>query len=160
MAELGWSPLQFLNSVSNSIGAVVSKAGFDKSQGILSAYYLKDPKDPEWQNDEEFKAWDAFMNEYFPDGDKTDALTVYGWAVCHTLKQVLEQAGDDLSRENIMKQAANLKDFRAPMLLPGITINTSPTDFYPIEQWQLMRLKGESWERFGEILDGAVGSGS
>ncbi|ANK79444.1 MAG: branched-chain amino acid ABC transporter substrate-binding protein [Rhizobiales bacterium NRL2] len=160
VAELDWNPLQLLNSVSNSIGSVVSKAGFEKGQGMISAAYLMDPTDPEWNDHPEKQTWEAFMDEYFPDGDKTDAFTSYGWSVCNTMVQTLKQAGDDLSRENIMAQAANLKDYRAPMLLPGITINTGPNDFYPIEQWQLMKFEGEQWHRFGEILDGAVGSGS
>ncbi|MEC9347990.1 MAG: ABC transporter substrate-binding protein [Pseudomonadota bacterium] len=160
MAELGWKPVHYLNSVSNSIGSVISKAGFEKSQDIVTSFYLKDPNDPEWQNDDDYKAWSAWMDEYYPDGDKTDAFTVYGWSVCHTLITTLEKAGNDLSRENIMKQAADLKDYKAPMLLPGITINTSPTDFYPIEEWQLARFKDKGWERFGPIIAGAVGSGS
>ena len=158
--ELDWDPLHLLNSVSNSIGSVVSKAGFEKGQGMITAYYLKDPGDPGYQNDEDYKAWSAFMDEYYPDGDKTDAFTVLGWSACNTMVQVLKQAGDDLSRENIMAQAANLKDYRAPMLLPGITINTGPNDFYPIEQWQLAEFEGKEWKLFGEVLDGAVGSGS
>ena len=158
--ELNWAPLHLLNSVSNSIGSVVSKAGFEKGQGMISAAYLMDPTDPEWQSHDEYKAWNAWMDEYYPDGDKSDSFTAYGWSVCHTLVKALEQAGDDLSRENIMAQAANIKNYRAPMLLPGITVNTSATDFFPIEQWQLMRLKGNSWERFGDIIDGSVGSGS
>ncbi|WP_417519290.1 ABC transporter substrate-binding protein [Minwuia sp.] len=160
IAEIDWNPLQILNNVSSSIGSVISKAGFDKSQGIISAAYFKDPTDPEWQGDDEYKVWSDFMDKYYPDGDKTDAFTAFGWSACNTMIKVLEQAGDDLSRENIMKQAANLKDYRAPMLLPGVMINTSPTDYYPIEQWQLMKLEGEGWKRFGEVLDGAVGSGS
>ena len=158
--ELNWAPLHLLNSVSNSIGSVVSKAGFEKGQGMISAAYLMDPTDPEWQSHDEYKAWNAWMDEYYPDGDKSDSFTAYGWSVCHTMVKALEQAGDDLSRENIMAQAANLKNYRAPMLLPGITINTSATDFYPIEQWQLMRLKGNSWERFGDIIDGSASGGS
>lgn len=158
--ELDWDPLHLLNSVSNSIGSVVSKAGFEKGQGMISAAYLMDPNDPEWNDHPDKKNWSAFMDEYFPDGDKTDAFTAFGWSVCNTMVQVLKQAGDDLSRENIMAQAANLKDYNAPMLLPGITINTGPNDFYPIEQWQLMKFEGKQWNRFGEILDGAVGSGS
>ena len=158
--ELDWDPLHLLNSVSNSIGSVVSKAGFEKGQGMITAYYLKDPGDPGYQNDEDYKAWSAFMDEYYPDGDKTDAFTVLGWSACNTMVQVLKQAGDDLSRENIMAQAANLKDYRAPMLLPGITINTGPNDFYPIEQWQLAEFEGKEWKLCGEVLDGALGSGS
>ncbi|PJK29260.1 ABC transporter substrate-binding protein [Minwuia thermotolerans] len=158
--ELDWDPLQLLNSVSNSIGSVVSKAGFEKGQGMITAYYLKDPGNPSYQNDEDYKAWSTFMDEYYPDGDKTDAFTVFGWSVCNTMVQVLKQAGDDLSRENIMAQAASLKDYNAPMLLPGITINTGPNDFYPIEQWQLAKFEGKEWKLFGEVLAGAVGSGS
>ncbi|MDF1721330.1 MAG: ABC transporter substrate-binding protein [Minwuia sp.] len=158
--ELNWAPLHLLNSVSNSIGSVVSKAGFEKGQGMISAAYLMDPTDPEWKSHDEYKAWNAWMDEYYPDGDKADSFTVLGYSACKTMIHVLENAGDDLSRENIMAQAASMKNYRAPMLLPGIKINTSASDFYPIEQWQLMRLKGEGWERFGDIIDGAVGSGS
>ncbi|WP_416899065.1 MAG: ABC transporter substrate-binding protein [Minwuia sp.] len=160
IAEIDWNPLHVLNSVSNSIGSVMSKAGFDKSQNIISAFYLKDPTDPAWADDAEKKEWEAFMDQHFPDGDKTDAFTAYGWSVCNTMVQVLNQAGDDLSRENIMAQAANLKDYRAPMLLPGIVVNTGPNDFFPIEQWQLVEFEGESWKRFGPVIDGAIGSGS
>ena len=139
------------------MGAVLKPAGLFNSQGIVSTAYLKDPLDLQWQNDAGFKQWSDFMDKYFPSGDKNNAFMVYGYSVAQTLVQVLKQCGDDLTRENIMKQAANLKDFRTEMLLPGIKINTSPTDFAPIGQLQLMRFKGAKWEMFGDVISGDVG---
>ena len=150
--EIGWKPTHFLNNVSISVGAVLQPAGLEASTGLISAQYQMDPTDPQWQEHEDFKEWSAFMDEYHPDGDKTSSFTSYGYAACMTLRQVLEQAGDDLSRENIMKQAASLQDFRVPMLLPGITIDTSATDFYPIEAMQLSKFNGKNWELFGDII--------
>ena len=151
-AEIGWEPLHFLNNVSASIGSVIEPAGFDASQGIITAQYLMDPTDKEFFEHEEYKEWSAFMDKYYPDGDKTSSFTAFGWSACHTLLQVLKQSNGDYSRENIMKEAANIKEYRAPMLLPGIVVDTSPTDFYPIEAEQLARVKGESWERFGDVI--------
>ena len=150
--EIGWKPLHFLNSVSSSIGSVIKPAGFDASQGIISAGYLMDPTDPEWASHPEFKEWSAFMDKYFPDGDKTSNFTVLGYASCVTLLDVLKRAEGDYSRENIMAKAASISKLRVPLLLPGILLNTSATDFYPIEAEQLMRVNGEGWERFGEII--------
>jgi branched-chain amino acid transport system substrate-binding protein len=158
--DLGWEPLHLLNSVSNSVGSVLTPAGLEASVGLVSAEYLKDPTDPAWQGDEDFKEWLDWMNTYYPDGDKTDKFNVYGYAVCATIVQVLKQMGDELTRENMMRQAANLKDFNAPMLLPGVTVNTSPTDFAPISQLQLIRFDGSEWVRFGPILDAAAGKGA
>jgi branched-chain amino acid transport system substrate-binding protein len=158
MAELDWKPIHLLNSVSNSVGSVLQPAGFNNSQDILSTAYLKDPTDPAWKDDAAYKEWLAFMEKYFPEGDKTSAFTVYAYTVAQTLVETLKRCGDDLTRENVMKQAAGFKDFELGMLLPGIKINTSPTDFAPIKQEQMVRFKGETWERFGPIMTGDVGS--
>ena len=150
--EIGWKPLHFLNNVSSSIGSVIKPAGFEASQGIITTQYMMDPTDPQWADHEEYKAWSAFMDEYFPDGDKTSSFTAYGWSACHTLLHTLKNAGGDYSRENIMKAAANIKEFRAPLLLPGIVVDTSATDFYPIEAMQLQRIEGETWKLFGDVI--------
>ncbi|HMM87642.1 ABC transporter substrate-binding protein [Bradyrhizobium sp.] len=153
-SEIGWHPMFFLNNVSASVGSVLKPAGFDAAQGIISAAYLKDATDPEWKSDKDMKQWNAFMNKYAPDVDKSDAATVYGYAVARTMVQVLKQCGNDLTRANVMKQAANLKNFDPGMLLPGITINTSVNNFAPIRQLQLIRFKDETWQRFGPIIGG------
>ena len=153
-AEIGWKPLQMLNSVSNSVGSVIKPAGFENAQGILALNYMKEPGDPLWKNDPAYKEWLDFMDRYFPEGDKNNTLSVYGYTVAQTLVRVLTQCGDQLTRENVMKQAANLKGLRLGMLLPGIVINTSATDFAPIEQMQMMRFSGERWEPFGPVLSG------
>jgi branched-chain amino acid transport system substrate-binding protein len=157
VAEVEWKPLHILNNVGASVGSVIKPAGYDHSQGIISAAYLKDVSDPQWDNDPGMKTFLDFLAKDFPEGNKLDASVVVGYAVSQTLVQVLKQCGDDLTRENVMKQAANLKDFRTEMLLPGIKINTSPTDFAPISQLQLMKFKGEKWELFGDIVSGDVG---
>ncbi|HEY3677217.1 MAG TPA: ABC transporter substrate-binding protein [Bradyrhizobium sp.] len=156
-AEIGWKPLQFLNNVSASVGSVLKPAGYQNAQDIISAAYLKDPSDPQWDNDPGMKDFLAFLQKDFPEGNKLDASVVVGYSVTQTLLQVLKQCGDNLTRENIMKQAANLKDFRVEMLLPGIKINTSATDFAPISSLQLMRFKGEKWELFGDVITADVG---
>jgi len=153
-AELGWKPLQMLNSVSNSVGSVIKPAGFENAQGILAANYMKEPGDPLWKDDPAYNEWLDFMDRYFPEGDKNNTLSVYGYTVAQTLVRVLTQCGDQLTRENVMKQASNLKGLRLGMLLPGIAINTSATDFAPIEQMQMMRFSGERWEPFGPVLSG------
>jgi len=158
--DLGWEPIHLLNSVSSSVGSVLTPAGLEASKGIISTGYIKDPTDPAWQSDSDYKEWLDWMNTYYPDGDKQDIFNVYAYAVCATIVQVLEQMGDELTRENMMRQAANLKDFSAPMLLPGITINTSATDFRPIEQMQLMRFDGSEWVRFGPIISAGAETGS
>jgi branched-chain amino acid transport system substrate-binding protein len=154
--EIGWKPMHIMNSVAGSVGATLKPAGLDNSQGIISATYGMDATDHQWDNDPNMKEWVAFMDKYNPSGDKTDAGNLYGYGVARTLVQVLKQCGDDLTRENVMKQAASLKDFEPGTLLPGIKINTSPTDFYPIEQLQLQRFKGETWERFGPVMSGEI----
>jgi hypothetical protein len=136
---------------------VMKPAGFENSQGIISANYLKDASDPQWDNDPGMKQFYDFMAKDFPEGNKLDISTVVGYGVSQTLVEVLKKCGDDLTRENIMKQAASLKDFRTEVLLPGIMINTSPTDFAPLSQLQLMRFKGDKWELFGDVISGDVG---
>jgi branched-chain amino acid transport system substrate-binding protein len=158
-AEIGWKPLHLLNSVSASVGSVIKPAGFPASQGILTTSYIKDPTDQQWKNDAAYKTWVAFMDKYFPEGDKTSSFTVYGYTVAQSLVQVLKQAGNELTRANVMKQAANLKNLELGMLLPGVRINTSPTDFFPIEQMQMAQFKGESFELFGPVISGEIGSG-
>jgi len=155
-AEIGWKPLHFLNNVSASVGSVLKPAGFENAQNIISAAYLKDASDPQWDNDPGMKEFLAFLQKDFPEGNKLDQSTIVGYAVSQTLMQVLKQCGDDLTRENIMKQAANLKDFRAELLLPGIKINTSATDFAPLSSLQLMKFKGEKWELFGDVISADV----
>jgi len=156
-AEIGWKPIHLLNNISRSIGAVIKLAGFDNAQGILSAGYSKDATDPAWADDPEFKRWSEFMDKYYPEGDRTNNGIVSAYATTETVVQVLKQCGDDLTRENVMKQAANLKDLRVGMLLPGIAINTGPNDYAPLKQMQMMRFSGERWELFGPILTGNVG---
>ena len=125
---------------------------------MLSTGYLKDPTDPTWDNDAGKKEWLAFMDKYFPDGDKTSSFTAYGYTVAQTLVEVLKNCKDDLTRANVMKQAASLKSLNHPMLLPGITINTSDKDFAPIKQMQMQKFNGERWELFGPVMTGDVGS--
>jgi branched-chain amino acid transport system substrate-binding protein len=157
MAEIGWKPLHLLNNVSSSIGSVMKPAGYENGQDIVSAAYLKDVADPQWANDAGMKEFLAFLEKDFPEGNKLDGSVVVGYGVAQTLVQVLKQCGDNLTRENVMKQAASLKDFRTEVLLPGVMINTSPTDFAPISQLQLMKFKGEKWELFGDVISGDVG---
>jgi branched-chain amino acid transport system substrate-binding protein len=156
-AEIGWKPTHFLNNVSASVGSVIKPAGFENAQGIISAAYLKDTTDTQWANDAGMKGFLDFMAKYFPEGDKTDNGTIVGYGVAQTLVQVLKNCGDDLTRANVMKQAASLKDFRTEVLLPGIKINTSPTDFAPISSLQLQRFKGERWELFGDVINAEAG---
>jgi branched-chain amino acid transport system substrate-binding protein len=150
--ELGWKPAHYLNGVSTSVGTVMKPAGFENCQDILSAHYLKDPTDPQWAKDKDFLEWTEFMKKYYPSGSLVQGENAYGYAVVNLMVQVLKQAGDDLSRANIMKQAANVKSFQLPMVQAGIKVNTSPTDFYPIQSVKMQRFKGETWELFGEIL--------
>ena len=156
-AEIEWKSLHILSSIGSSVAATLKPAGLENAKGIVSDFYLKDPTDPEWQNDAGYKWWLGFMDKYYPSGDKNDVNNVYGPSNAATVVQTLKQCGDDLTRENVMKEAANLHDFRVPMLLPGITINTSPTDFAPVKQVQMARFDGERWQLFGPLLAGAVG---
>jgi len=155
-ADLGWKPLQFLTNVSTSLSTVMKPAGEEATQGIVTALYLKDYDDPQWKDDPAMKEWFAWMKKYYPDGNEHDQFNIYAYSVAQTLVQVLKQAGNDLSRANVMKQAANIKDLSLPMALPGIKINTSPTDFFPIEQEQLARYDGTRWVLFGELIDGSA----
>jgi branched-chain amino acid transport system substrate-binding protein len=149
---IGWAPVQLLNSVSTSISAVLKPAGLDASKGIITVRYIKDATDPTWRDDPSYKDWLAWMNKYYPSGDKDDAYNVNAYSVAQTMVQVLRQCGDDLTRENVMKQVANLHHLALPMLLPGITVDTSPTDWYPVKQEQLAKFDGTTWVRFGEVV--------
>ncbi|MCO5124177.1 MAG: ABC transporter substrate-binding protein [Rhizobacter sp.] len=154
--DTGWKPTQYLTNVSLSVGAVLTPAGLDKSVGIITSNYGKDATDPQWENDPGMKEWRAFMAKYYPDGNLKDNSNIYGYGVARTMVQVLKQCGDNLTRENVMKQAANLQKFDAGTLLPGITINTSPTDFAPIQAVQLARFDGKTWVLFGDVIDGST----
>jgi branched-chain amino acid transport system substrate-binding protein len=156
-AEIGWKPLHFLNNVSASIGSVIKPAGMEASQEIISSAYLKDPTDPQWKEDAGMKGWNAFLDKYFPEADRADASVMYAYTVAQGLVHVLKNCGNDLTRENIMKQAASIKDLELPGLLPGIKVNTSATDFAPISSVQLMKFKGQTWERFGDIISSDTG---
>jgi len=155
-AEIGWKPVHILNNVASSVGLTLKPAGFENSKGILSTFWLKDPTDPTWKDDAGYKEWLAFMDTDYPEGDKTDSTNVFAYTVSQTLVQVLKQCGDDLTRANLMKQAASLRDLELPMLLPGIKVNTSPTDFYPVKQMQMVRFDGERWVLFGPVMSGAI----
>jgi len=150
--DIGWKPMHFLNNVSSSVGSVLTPAGLEKSLGIITTQYGKDPTDPKWANDPGMMRWREFMKKYYPEGSLIDASNVYGYSVSQTLEQVLKQAGDNLTRENIMKQAASLKNFNTDAALPGISINTSATDFAPIQQMQLARFDGKTWQLFGDVM--------
>ena len=152
VADLGWKPVQYLNNVSASVGSVMKPAGLENSQGIITAQYLKDPTDKQWENTEDFKAWVAWMDKWMPGANKADANHIFGFAVSALMHETLKKCGDTLTRDNVMKQAANFQKFKLPLLLPGITINTSPTDYYPIQSVQLARFKGETWDLFGDVM--------
>ncbi len=149
--DIGWKPLFILSATGTSVSGVLAPAGLEKAKGIITAYYLKDPNDPQWANDQGYKDWLAFMKKYYPEGSTGDQLNVYGYTMAQALVQTLKQCGDDLSRENIMKQAANL-DIALPMLLPGIKIKTGPTDYYGVQAQRMMRFNGQTWELFGDII--------
>jgi branched-chain amino acid transport system substrate-binding protein len=156
-AEIEWRPLHFLNSVSGSIGATIKPAGFDAAQNIISSAYLKDPTDPQWKDDAGMKKFNAFLDKYYPEANRNDALVVVGYSVAQTMAYVLMQCGDNLTRENVMKQAASIKGLELDGLLPGITIKTSATDFAPIEQLRLAKFQGDTWHLFGDIISAEVG---
>ena len=157
IAELEWKPMHILTDVSVSIGAVMKPAGLDASEGVLSAQYMKDASDPQWKDDEGMKKFLAFVEKYMPSANIADSNVVYGYGAAQTLVQVLKQSGDDLTRANVMKQAASLKDFAPDILIPGIKITTSPTDFAPIEQLKMMQFKGGKWDLFGDIISAETG---
>jgi branched-chain amino acid transport system substrate-binding protein len=150
--DIGWKPTHYLNNVSTSPGAVLKPAGFEKSVGLISTTYLKDQTDEQWKNDPAIKEWETFMKKYYPDGDLLSSFPLYGYTVAQTLHQVLKQAGNNLTRANVIKQAASMKGYRADTMLPGIRINTDGGDFAPIESVQLIRFDGKQWQRFGEIM--------
>jgi branched-chain amino acid transport system substrate-binding protein len=150
--DIRWKALTFVNNVSSSVAAVLEPAGLEKSVGVVTVLYFKDPNDPQWANDPAMKDWQEWMKKYYPDGNPADGLNVFGYLAAQTMVQVLKQCGDELTRENVMRQAANLKDLALPLLLPGIRINTGPADFYPVDQIQLARFDGKRWVLFGEVL--------
>jgi branched-chain amino acid transport system substrate-binding protein len=154
-AEIGWKPVHLLNNVASSVGSVLKPAGFQNAKDVISTAYYKDPTDTAWKDDPGLKQWNAFLDTYYADADRTNSFVVYGYSVVQTMVQILQQCGDVLTRENVMKQAASLKDFAPPMLLPGIKINTGPKDFSPIKQMQMMRFDGEQWQLFGPVINGA-----
>jgi branched-chain amino acid transport system substrate-binding protein len=156
--DIGWQPVHFVTGPSTSTGATLVPAGLEKSIGLLSAGWLKDPSAGEWQNDAATKEWLAWMKRYYPDGDIADWLNVYGYTSAQALVHVLQRCGDKLTRENVMREAANIKELELPMLLPGIRVNTSPTDFYPIRQTVLRRFDGKAWVRVGESGTGTQAS--
>jgi branched-chain amino acid transport system substrate-binding protein len=156
-AEINWHPVHIISNVSASVGGVLEPAGLEISQGILSASYTKDGSDPQWNADEGMKKFYNFLAQYAPTANKLDAGVVFGYAAAQTMVKVLQMCGDDLTRENVMKQAASLKDFEPDTLLPGIKINTAPDNFAPIEQLQMMRFKGKKWELFGDIISSDPG---
>jgi branched-chain amino acid transport system substrate-binding protein len=151
-AEIGWKPTQYLVNVAASIGAVIKPAGFENAQGIITAQYQKDITDPHWADSPDFIEWKAWMEKYNSAANPMESANATGYASAFTVTQVLKQCGDDLTRENVMRQAANLHNLEVPMLLPGIKLNTSPTDFYPIESVHLAHIEGEHWTLFGDLL--------
>jgi ABC-type branched-subunit amino acid transport system substrate-binding protein len=153
--DTGWKPLHFLNNVGASVGSVLTPAGLDKSVGLVTVQYYKDATDPQWKDDPAMLEWRAFMGRHYREGNVDDATNIYGYITAQTMVQVLKQCGNDFSRENIQRQARSLKNFRPGLLLPGIAMNTSPTDHSPIDQAQLARFTGKQWQLFGEVLGGA-----
>jgi branched-chain amino acid transport system substrate-binding protein len=151
-AEIGWKPTHYLNNVSASVASVMQPAGLENGQGVITASYLKDVTDPQWDKSPDVIEWRAFMNKYAPQLDQKDAGTVTAWSVAHALIDILQRCGDDLTRENVMRQAASFKNFEDPLLLPGIRLNTSPTDYYPIQAVQLSKFEGSSFKLFGEVI--------
>ena len=151
-ADLGWKPVHYLNNVSSSVASTLKPAGLENSQGIITALYLMDPTDKQWDNNADMKAWSSWMDKWMPGANKADGSYVFAYAVSYLMEQTLKKCGDNLTRENLMRQAANHQKLRVPLLLPGITINTSPTDFYPVQSVQLASFKGETWNLFGDIM--------
>ncbi len=151
--DIGWKPLHFVNNVSAQVTSVLIPAGLEKSVGLITASYIKDINDPQWANSPDIKAFQEFMKKYYPEGDPKEYNNAYGFMQGHMLVQTLKQCGNDLTRENVMRQAANLKNVELPMLLPGIKVNTSPTDFFPMDQQQLGKFDGKEWKNFGELID-------
>jgi branched-chain amino acid transport system substrate-binding protein len=154
-ADFHWRPVFLLNDAAASIGTALGPAGVENSSGVISATFLKDPSDPAWKDDPAINDWLSFMDKYYPNGDKGSSATLYGHAAAETLAQALQQCGDDLSRENVMRQAASLKDFQPAVLLPGIKINTGPDDFRPIKQMRLVQFDGRIWQQIGDVIETA-----
>jgi branched-chain amino acid transport system substrate-binding protein len=153
--DIGWKPTHIVSNVSSSVGAVMKPAGTEKAAGVISATYGKDPTDPQWQDAPDMKEWMAWMKKYYPAGNITDAGNTYGYGVAYLMVSVLKACGDNLTRENVMKQAASLHIQNGPLSLPGITISTSATDFAPIKQMQMMKFDGNTWNLFGEVISGS-----
>jgi branched-chain amino acid transport system substrate-binding protein len=151
-AEIGWRPAQYLNNVSASVASAMKPAGFENVQGVLTAAYLMDPTDHQWDDNADMKAWRDWMTKHNSGASLLDANNVFAYAVSTLMHETLKKCGDELTRENLMKQAANFQKYRLPMLLPGITVSTSPTDYYPVQAVRLQRFKGETWELFGDIM--------
>ena len=158
VAELGWHPVQIVDYISSSVGGVLKPVGLPLVQGILSASYTKDPTDAQWHDDEGARRFDAFLAKYMPDGNRSDSLVVYGYNVAQTLVQVLKQCGDDLTRANVMRQAASLNNFVPDMVLPGVSLNTSAEDFFPLKKFSMMRFEGERWNKFGGLIEASRSS--
>jgi branched-chain amino acid transport system substrate-binding protein len=159
-ADFHWHPAFLMNYAAASIGTALGPAGVERSAGVISAAFLKDPSDPVWKDDPAIREWRAFMDKYYPKGDKTSSAALYGYAAAQTLVQVLKQCGDDLSRENVMRQAASLRDYEPVGLLPGIRINTSPENFQPIKQMRLVQFDGQTWQQIGDVIETAFSEGA
>ena len=157
-AEIGWKPLHIVGRISASVGTVMIPAGVENAKGIVSSNFMRDPDDPEWSASPEVTAWRLWMKKYNPQANPLETENVTGYTFSQALVQVLKQCGDELTRDNVMRQAANLKNLELPMLLPGIRVNTSPTDYYPVKQMQMLRFTGDRWERFGPIIGAELGS--
>ena len=157
-AELGWYPVVVLVNAAASIANALRPAGLANATGVISTSFLKDAGDTTWKEDPSIKAWLSFMDKYYPDGDREDSYAIFGYAAAETLVQVLTQCGDDLSRENIMRQAASLKNYQSPIILPGIAINTGPADFHPIKQMRLVQFDGNAWQPIGDVIESAFAS--
>jgi branched-chain amino acid transport system substrate-binding protein len=151
--DLGWRPLHLVSNVGSSVATVLKPAGLEKSVGLLTAAFLKDPTDKQWQNDPSYREWLAWMKQYYPEGDTSDVYNVYGYGLAQTLMHVLKQSGDDLTRANIMRHAASVKNLALPMALPGVRVNTTPTDYYPIKQMWMQRFDGKQWVLVGDLIE-------
>jgi branched-chain amino acid transport system substrate-binding protein len=156
LAEIGWKPIHILANVSGSIGSVLKPAGLDNAKDILSTAYTKDPSDATWNDEPKMNKWRAFMDKYLPDADRQDQGYISSVMAAQTLVEVLKRCGDNLTHDNVMREAADLKDFEVDVLLPGIKVDTSPTDFYPIEQMQMRRFDGQVWRLFGPVIEGKI----
>lgn len=153
IAELGWKPVHIMSNVSASVGAVLRPAGLENSKGILTAYYQMDVTDAQWNSNPGMQKFRSFLNKYFPEADKSEVGPMTGYNMSSGLVEVLKRCGDNLTRENVMKVAANL-DLEIDGFLPGVRVKTSPTDFYPVEQVQMLKFTGENWKPFGPVIDG------